>query len=806
VRYVANIADSRVNLVPTINPLTQLPLDMTYLSLRSLSPVHIEYLGNMGIAASMSVSLVQNNQLWGLIIFHHLSPKQPSSDLLKIMHFVSNKISANLSALALQEERLLLNKIALFKKSLLTSVLQKSEEDLLDQLSTQLMDIGNATGLILVIDGHRYVLGETPNTIEIDNLLNWLIERPEPEPEPDLNPGSYSHTYTYTFNNLSALYPAARAYTDIASGLLACTLNKSMSHCIIWLKKAEAAQKLWAGDPTKRLIKTTNGDYRLRPRNSFESLQINALNTSIAPWSMLEITSVHELSLILIKTIAYKLIIKQELADRQKLEQTITDNERVWKQAIDGTGDGVYDWDIQSNDMYYSPRWKNMLGYNEADVLTEFSTWKKLMHPDYLEPINEILQDYLAGITSQYEVEFPLRHKQGHYVWILSRGMVVSRDNLGKPIRMIGTHMDISARKRIELKLKEDRDILALSQSIANLGNWSYTPSTDTLIWSAQMYVIYGINKADFAHNLSALMALIHPEDQLLQNEKVVRILRPDGKLSYVKVYATIESGIDGQTLRIIGCSLDITESILREQQDQLHLDQLSHITRLGLMGEMATGIAHEVNQPLTATVNYASALKVLATANEPDLEKIAKVAGLVAEQALRAGKIIHRMKTFCQNHNTSSTSTDINALIKDSVLLCNSDLKKYNVTLHLELAESLPLLFIDSIKIEQVLINLISNSTEALSTKEIKPKSITISSLMLEENQLQIQVRDNGSGIEPALQEQLFMPFITTKTEGMGMGLSICRSLITAHHGTLTFDSQPGLGTCFYITLPVVK
>ena len=161
-------------------------------------------------------------------------------------------------------------------------------------------------------------------------------------------------------------------------------------------------------------------------------------------------------------------------------------------------------------------------------------------------------------------------------------------------------------------------------------------------------------------------------------------------------------------------------------------------------------------------------------------------------------------MKTFCQNHDTSSTSTDINALIKDSVLLCNSDLKKYNVTLHLELTESLPLLFIDSIKIEQVLINLIRNSTEALIAKDTLHKNITVSSLMVSENNLQIQIKDNGSGMEQALQEQLFMPFFTTKTEGMGMGLSICRSLITAHHGTLTFDSQQGLGTCFYITLPI--
>jgi two-component system sensor kinase FixL len=177
-----------------------------------------------------------------------------------------------------------------------------------------------------------------------------------------------------------------------------------------------------------------------------------------------------------------------------------------------------------------------------------------------------------------------------------------------------------------------------------------------------------------------------------------------------------------------------------------------------------------------------------------------------VAEQTLRAGKIIHRMKAFCQNQNTSSTSTDINTLIKESILLCNSDLKKHSIKLHLDLAEALPMLLVDSIKIEQVLINLIRNSTEALTINDNPTKTITLSTLMLDQNQLQIQIRDNGSGIEQALQEKLFMPFVTTKTEGMGMGLSICRSLIVAHRGTLTFDSQPGLGTCFYITLPILE
>ncbi|MFI3222810.1 MAG: PAS domain-containing protein, partial [Methylococcaceae bacterium] len=190
-----------------------------------------------------------------------------------------------------------------------------------------------------------------------------------------------------------------------------------------------------------------------------------------------------------------------DITEQKQLSEALEESEYLWRHAIDGIGDGVYDWNIQTNDMYYSPSWETMLGYNENEILKAYGDWEKLLHPDYLQKITETIHAYLSGSIPAYEVEFPLLTKRGDYLWILSRGTIVSRDELGRPLRMIGTHVDISLRKSIELKLKEEQNMLVLSQSIANLGNWSNTPSTDTIVWSAQMYVIYGINKADFGHN-----------------------------------------------------------------------------------------------------------------------------------------------------------------------------------------------------------------------------------------------------------------------------------------------------------------
>ena len=452
------------------------------------------------------------------------------------------------------------------------------------------------------------------------------------------------------------------------------------------------------------------------------------------------------------------------------------------------------------------------------DVRDDASQLFALIHPDDFDGVVASIQKAVQDLAP-WSHEFRVKFYDGTVRWVYGSSLPEQENDGSNVWYWYGFMSDITERKHIELDLQDNRNTLALSQSIANLGNWSHIPHTDTYTWSPQMYVIYGINKADFGHNLSALMALIVPEDRLLvktwmtelsqsTGEKglLFRILRPDGEQRFLKAYATIEYTDDQQISRFVGCTQDVTDRTLQEQKNLVHLDQLAHITRLGLMGEMATGIAHEVNQPLTATANYASALKILAVAKEPDLEKIAKIANLVSEQALRAGKIINRMKAFCQNKNTHNISTDINTLINDCIILCKSDLKKHNITLNLELAEALPMLLVDTIKIEQVLINLIRNSTEALAANDNPIKTVTLSSLMLDENQLQIQVRDNGSAIEQSIQKKLFTPFVTTKTEGMGMGLSICRSLIDAHKGTLTFDSLPGLGTCFYITLPVAK
>jgi len=249
----------------------------------------------------------------------------------------------------------------------------------------------------------------------------------------------------------------------------------------------------------------------------------------------------------------------------------------------------------------------------------------------------------------------------------------------------------------------------------------------------------------------------------------------------------------------------DVSLRKSREQQDKEHLDELAHVTRLGLMGEMASGIAHEVNQPLSAISSYTQVSLNLMNADDPDLVKLTEILHKTQQQALRAGRIIHRMREFVKSHAKHRSTAEINNLIHEAVGLCIPELKQNCIKLSFELENNLPPLNVDHVQIEQVIINLLRNSVDALKTLPPKQqRHIAIHSRMTLNDSIQVRVKDNGPGLDPDQQQKILTPFYTTKADGMGMGLSISRSLIEAHDGTLHFNSQLGKGTTFYFILPI--
>jgi PAS domain S-box-containing protein len=267
-----------------------------------------------------------------------------------------------------------------------------------------------------------------------------------------------------------------------------------------------------------------------------------------------------------------------------------------------------------------------------------------------------------------------------------------------------------------------------------------------------------------------------------------------------------VQYSIDGMSY-FTGIVRDVSLRKLQEQQNKEHLEKLAHVTRLGVMGEMASGIAHEVNQPLTAVVNYTQVCLRYIDGKNPDLAKLSEILHKSHQQALKAGQIIHSMREFVKPSKIHRATANINSLIYEAISLLDADLKQNSIKLSFELKKNLPLVYIDNVQIEQVILNLIRNSIDAL--RDLPHKELRLLSIQThlnEQNYIEIKVKDNGSGLSDVQREKILTPFYTTKSTGMGMGLSISRSLVEAHEGVLHFNSKQNKGTTFYFTLPVWK
>ncbi|MEY3760876.1 MAG: hypothetical protein RIR39_2367 [Pseudomonadota bacterium] len=345
-------------------------------------------------------------------------------------------------------------------------------------------------------------------------------------------------------------------------------------------------------------------------------------------------------------------------------------------------------------------------------------------------------------------------------------------------------------------------DASGIIRSINSAVTTIFGYSEEELLGSSYCKLISPSQSKKQGHDVKSYLKTKKPNVRGLIRE--VDGLCKDGSVVPLDI-SLVEFSIEGENY-FTGILRDVSLRKLQEQKEKEHLEELAHATRLCLIGEMGSGIAHEVNQPLTAITNYTQACLRFIDAENPDLNQLGEILFKVHQQALKAGQIIHRMKDFVSSRKIHRTEMDINTLVEDAVSLCATDFKQNNIKVKLDLAKNIPDVTIDDVQIEQVLLNLIRNSIDAL--KDLPPKKqpkIVIQTCMKNLDQIICKVIDNGSGIDESLKEKILSPFFTTKPTGMGMGLSISRSIIEAHQGVFNFNSTPE-GTTFYVTLPIKR
>lgn len=341
-------------------------------------------------------------------------------------------------------------------------------------------------------------------------------------------------------------------------------------------------------------------------------------------------------------------------------------------------------------------------------------------------------------------------------------------------------------------------------------------------LFNAAAERMFGYRSAEVVgHNIKMLMPQPYQSkhDQYLSNYmrtneariigigREVKARKNSGEIFPIEL--TVGEVQDSSHKQFVGIIRDISERVKARSDAILNRERLAHVTRLSTMGEMAAGIAHEINQPLSAISSYAQACKNMLSnngntsdvANLPQ-QKLSNTLEKISNQALRAGEVIRRLRAFVKKGNVQRELVDLNELIEDTIELAKVDtrLLDHGIALHLT-HEPYPMLMIDPIQIQQVLFNLIRNAIDAM--EENCAQEVHIYSRWLNKKFVEVAVYDSGHGVSEEHKNNLFHPFFTTKTAGMGMGLPICQSIITSHGGELTHRPRDPMGSVFSFTLP---
>jgi two-component system sensor kinase FixL len=408
-----------------------------------------------------------------------------------------------------------------------------------------------------------------------------------------------------------------------------------------------------------------------------------------------------------------------------------------------------------------------------------------------------------------------LRKDGSEFPCDLSVGQVEGVD----PPRFVGFLHDITARKESEEQLQRSEAELRLAQELANLGNYvMHAGGGGHDYYSPQLHRILGVEPGDPSiAREDYLGRWVHPADRKRVAEAFARmdtghspldieyqVVLRDGTVRHLHHLAQAVLDGDNRVVKYIGTIHDITDRRRAEDDARVLQERLTHFSRLSTMGEMAAGLAHEINQPLSAIATYARACQRLIAQPDSDTDDVVAALEQINAQALRAGEVIRRLRNFVKNREVKREPVDCARLLEDLSTLAETDARLHNIRLRLECVESLPTVYADPIQLQQVVLNLVRNAIDAMVEAPEDRREVVLSTRLDADGEVEVTVADRGTGLAPEATEHLFNPFFTTKASGTGLGLAISRSIVRAHGGRLWHTPNDDCGVRFHFTLPV--
>ena len=509
-------------------------------------------------------------------------------------------------------------------------------------------------------------------------------------------------------------------------------------------------------------------------------------------------------------------MVRRKTANLENYSREISLSEERFRLAMDASRDGLWDWNILTGDLYLSPGYFRMLGYEPFELTPELSTWFDRVHPDDHDNAMSANTECVEGLTESFAVEFRMLAKNGSWRWILNRGAAVTRQEDGRALRIIGTNTDITNLVAAKIALKQSEERLKLAASAAHLGVWDWDLQKSLLEWDARVFEIYGITPSSSKSMKQVWENSIHEDDRDEVISKLnsalrtgsffeieYRIVRDDGTIRTIKSFATILRE-NGTAVRMTGVDLDVTDRRILEQQ-------IRHTQKMDAIGRLAGGIAHDFNNKLTVILGYAELMKMLDCASSGRCEQHL---GEIIKAANHSQEITRKLLTFSRDDAAESCRVDVNHMLKEMKRTLGRLIGE-QIVINFSLIEEIWSILINPTEYDQIIMNLVVNARDAM--PHGGSLTITTGNVTVRENvsaslvnathgdYVVTSVTDSGCGIAKNIIDRIFDPFFTTKEagKGTGLGLSTVYGIVLKYGGFISVKSDPGKGSTFSIYLP---
>jgi two-component system, LuxR family, sensor kinase FixL len=509
--------------------------------------------------------------------------------------------------------------------------------------------------------------------------------------------------------------------------------------------------------------------------------------------------------------LSYDLLHAAQLARRlQASEADLRETQERMELAASAAELGMWMWDIVRNEIWITDKGRALFGFEPSEKL-DFDRFRSAVHPEDREFVLQAVENSLRA-GAEYEAEYRVLLADGQVRWIAGRGHVEFNGN-GQPARMRGAALDITKRKQAE---EQFRLVVEAAPNAMIMVN---AEGRITLV-NTQAEAVFGYAREELiGHPIEMLVPerfrsnnmgdrrcyFCDPRARPMGAGRELFGRRKDG--SEVPIEIGVNPIHTSEGLFVLASIIDISERKRAELEAARQRSQMAHLSRVTTLGELSGSLAHELNLPLSAILFNAQAAQRLLAHGDADLAEVREILGEIVSEDKHAGEVIHRLRQWLKKGEVQQHALRLNEVVRDVLKLMRSDLINQKVTVDTELARHLPAVTGDPVQLQQVLVNLVVNACDAMTNGTIPERRLLIRTGIENRNgssAVTVSVTDRGSSIPEEKMEQIFEPFFTTKAKGMGLGLSVCRTIIAAHRGKLWATNNADCGATFHFSLPI--